>query len=267
MKTYLITGATSGIGEACAHRCLAQGDQVVAICRNLAKAQAKFGDEITAGTFVPLEYDLSHCDNLYQFCSEQLKPFKVDRFIHCAGIPFVQKITRVKYEDAVKVFETHVFSLMEIVKAILYQRESGQELSILALSSTASNMRLVHNGIYGMAKNGIDYYVQILNKQINSVPRRLSPDLDDLAQAEQISDPEQREKALIIANAKPGLLIRINAIAPSLVFTPMVQYDTYINVGKKPALIPLEVMVNEIFSIIENKYMSGQIVVMNNNWN
>ena len=39
MKTILITGATSGIGEACARHCLAQGDRVVAICRNLDKAR------------------------------------------------------------------------------------------------------------------------------------------------------------------------------------------------------------------------------------
>ena len=38
MKTFLITGATSGIGEACARHCLAQGDQVVALCRNGDKA-------------------------------------------------------------------------------------------------------------------------------------------------------------------------------------------------------------------------------------
>ena len=57
MKTILITGATSGIGEACARHCLAQGDRVVAICRNLDKARGKFGAEIEAGRFVPLHYD------------------------------------------------------------------------------------------------------------------------------------------------------------------------------------------------------------------
>lgn len=266
MKTYLITGATSGIGEACARRCLDQGDQVVAICRDLAKAQAKFGDEISAGRFVPLEYDLSHCDKLYQFCLEQLKPFKIDRFIHCAGIAKMQRITSVKYDEVVEVFEIHVFSLMEIVKAILRQRTSDQELSILALSSAASSMRLMHNGIYGMAKNGIDFYVQILNKQINAIPRRLSPDADDLAKAELIDDSKQREKNLAIAKAKSGLQIRINALSPSLIFTPMVRYDLLLSVGERPSLIPLNVVINEIFSIIENKYMSGQIIVINNNW-
>ena len=265
MKTYLITGATSGIGEACARRCLEQGNQVVAICRDLAKAQAKFGDEISAGTFVPLEYDLSNCDKLYQFCLTQLQPFKIDRFIHCAGIPKRQKITSVTYEETVEIFEIHVFSLMEIVKAILHQRTSDQELSILALSSSASSLRLVQNGIYGMAKNGVDYYVQILNKQINAIPRRLSPDSDDLAKAELIIDPEQREKALAIAQAKSGLLVRINALAPSLIFTPLVRYDLLLSVGKNPPLIPIDIVINEIFLIIENKYMSGQIIVLNNN--
>lgn len=266
MKTFLITGATSGIGEACARRCLEQGDQVVAICRDLAKAHLKFDADIVSGKFVPLEYDLSCSDELYKFCASNLKQFKIDRFIHCAGFSLMHNVTSVKYKEMIKHYEVGVFSLMEIVKSLLRSRKKEQELSILALSSVASTFRLVSNGAYGMTKNSIEFYVQVLNKQINAEQRRLPPDADDLAKADLITDIEQREKALIIAKAKAGLLIRINALAPSLILTPMINYDALICQGIIPPLIPLEVVLNEIFLIIENKYMSGQTIVLNNDY-
>ena len=43
MSTYLITGATSGIGQAFAQALLTQGHELVIICRNMDKAHACLG--------------------------------------------------------------------------------------------------------------------------------------------------------------------------------------------------------------------------------
>ena len=72
MKTILITGATSGIGEACTRHYVAQGDRVVALCRNLEKAQDLFATEIKAGLVVPFQYYLSLNDQPSKFCMDEL---------------------------------------------------------------------------------------------------------------------------------------------------------------------------------------------------
>lgn len=265
MKTFLITGATSGIGEACARQCLAQGDQVVALCRNLEKAQSKFGPEIAAGTFVPLQYDLGHNADLFDFCLEHLKPYTIERCIHCAGFTVVQKLTSTNYDTLQKMFETHVFSLAEMVRALLRLRKVDHELSIVAVSSVASHALSMSTGAYCMAKASMDYYVRFVNKLINSgKQKRLPPPAHLLAQAEAIADPVERERAIFMAKAQSGLMLRINAYNPSSIETAIFDYDFAKDQGIMLPLIPMDVVVEGIFDLLENQYISGQSIVVNN---
>ena len=265
MKTVLITGATSGIGEACARQCLAQDDRVVAICRNLDKARDKFGAEIEAGRVVPLHYDLSCNDQLYKFCLAELKPYSIDRFIHCAGFLLLQKVTSTGHEAMLNMFETHVFSLTEIVRALLRLRKPEQELSMVALSSMSSPGLYCTAGAYSMAKASIDYYVRLINKQLNTPSRKYLPLTEDqLAALETLEDEEQKELAREKAQAQAGLIVRINSLAPGMIDTRMTCFSFFQSQGLMPPLIPMTVVVQEIFKLLENKYVSGKSVILDN---
>lgn len=266
MKTVLITGATSGIGEACARHCLAQGDRVVAICRNLDKARDKFGGEIEAGRVVPLCYDLSYNDQLYKFCFDELKAYSIDRFIHCAGITLMQKVTSTGHDAMLKMFETHVFALTEIVRALLRLRKPEQELSMVALSSTSAQLLYLPTGAYSMAKNSIDYYVRLVNKQINTQTRKYLPLTDEQLMAiESLEDEEQKEQVRVRAQAQAGLMVRINSLAPCMVDTPMADFSFLQSQGLNMIpFLPMSVVVQEIFTLLENKYVSGKSVILDN---
>ena len=265
MKTVLITGATSGIGEACARQCLAQGDRVVAICRNLDKARDKFGAEIEAGRVVPLHYDLSCNDQLYKFCMDELKPYSIDRFIHSAGISLRQKVTSTGHDVMLKMFETHVFALTEIVRALLRLRKPEQELSMVALSSISAPGLYCITGAYSMAKASIDYYVRLVNKQLNTPSRKYLPLSEgQLTAVEALDGEEQKEQARAKAQAQAGLMVRINTLAPNLIDTPMADYSFMQSQGLSAPLIPMTVVVQEIFKLLENKYVSGKSVILDN---
>lgn len=266
MKSVLITGATSGIGEACARHCLAHGDQVVAICRNLDKAHDKFATEIKAGLVVPLLYDLSYNDQLYKFCMDELKPYPIDRFIHCAGFTLMQKITSSGHDAMLKMFETHVFSLTEIVRALLRLRKPEQELSMVALSSTSAQLLYLPTGAYSMAKESIDYYVRLVNRQLNTPARKNLPlTAEQLDAVEVLEDEEQKMQARVKAQSQTGLMIRINSFAPCLVDTPMSDFAFLQSQGLNMfPLLPMAVVVQEIFKLLENKYVSGKNVVVDN---
>lgn len=265
MKTILITGATSGIGEACARHCLAQGDRVVAICRNLDKARDKFGAEIEAGRFVPLHYDLSCNDQLYKFCLAELNPYLIDRFIHCAGITLMQKVTSTGHDAMLNMFETHVFALTEIVRALLRLRKPEQELSMVALSSTSAPSLYCTTGAYSMAKASIDYYVRLVNKQLNTPSRKYLPlSEEQLAAVEALEGEEQKEQARAKAQAQAGIMVRINSLAPGMIDTPMADYSFLQSQGLSIPLIPMTVVVQEIFKLLENKYVSGKSVILDN---
>ena len=267
MKTFLITGATSSIGEACARHCLAQGDQVVALCRNGDKAHRLFAPELASGQMVLLEHDLACNDGLYKQCLSELKPFKIERFIHCAGVGLIKGMASTTHAELLQLYETHLFALSEIMRALVRLCQFKYELSAVALSSVASPAYLVQNAAYGLSKDSVDHYVRLLNKQLNAAPqKRLPPPVQALAVAEAIEDPEQRARAVAIAQAQAGLMLRINALAPGMVDTPLGDCDTYLEQELPLNVIPMEVIVHWIFEILETPYMSGQTVVLNNDW-
>ena len=265
MKTFLITGATSGIGLACASQCLTQGDQVVALCRNREKAQSLFASELSSGQMVLLEHDLACNDELSQQCLTELKPFKIERFIHCAGITLFKGLASTSHAELIKLYETHLFAFSEIMRALVRLCQFKHELSVVALSSVASPAYVLQNAAYGLSKDSVDHYVRLLNKQLNAAPqKRLPPPAAVLAAAEALADPKQRERARAIAQAQAGLLLRINALAPAMVDTPMGDFDSFLEQEMPFKVIPMEVIVHWIFEILENPYMSGQTVVLNN---
>ena len=77
MKTMLITGATSGIGEELAHQAAAAGYQVIACGRNEDKlAQLSAMDNITT-----LQFDITSADD----CARALSQVSADIVVLNAG--------------------------------------------------------------------------------------------------------------------------------------------------------------------------------------
>ncbi len=269
MRTFLITGATSGIGEACARRCFAHGDRVVALCRNLEKAQQLFGPELSSGQLVVFEHDLAHNEGLYEQCLKELAPYQIDRFIHCAGLIYLKPIHRTTHQEWLSMYELHLFALSEIMRALVRLSRLHHELSVVALSSVSAHGGLLQSAAYGMSKESVEHYIRLLNKQLNkqlnAVPqKRLAPPTEALAAAEAMTDPAQREHALVLAKTQAGLRLRINALAPAMINTPMAGGSE--DILDEMYYIPLEVIIHWIFEILENPYMSGQTVVLNNDF-
>lgn len=265
MRTFLITGATSGIGEACARRCFAQGDRVIAFCRNREKAQQLFGPELSSGQLVVFEHDLAHNEGLYEQCLKELAPYQIDRFIHCAGLGYLKPIHRTTHQEWLSMYEMHLFALSEIMRALVRLSRLHHELSVVVLSSVSAQGGLLQNAAYGMSKDSVEHYIRLLNKQLNAVPqKRLAPPTAALAAAEAMTDPAQREHALVLAKTQAGLRLRINALAPAMINTPMA--GGIEDILDEMYYIPLEVIIHWIFEILENPYMSGQTVVLNNNY-
>ena len=159
------------------------------------------------------------------------------------------------HAELLQLYETHLFALSEIMRALVRLCQFKYELSAVALSSVASPAYLVQNAAYGLSKDSVDHYVRLLNKQLNAAPqKRLPPPVQALAVAEAIEDPEQRARAVAIAQA------------PGMVDTPLGDCDTYLEQELPLNVIPMEVIVHWIFEILETPYMSGQTVVLNNDW-
>lgn len=133
MKTYVVTGANSGIGYAVAQQLIAQGMKVISIDLQGADINADLSSE-------------EQCDDVLEQVTA-LAPQGIDGFIPCAGVgPHVKPmslITKVNYFAVIKLTKALLPSINEQGKVVLISSNSaylGQYDAELVAALEAENL-------------------------------------------------------------------------------------------------------------------------------
>ena len=246
--TYVVTGSTSGIGLECTRILLQQGAQVVSLCRNEDKARALFGLELSAGQLIVYQHDFAHNEQLYARCLQLLKPYRVSGLIHCVGQSLVKRLLKTDYAHALQLFEVNFCSFSELCRALLRLRAPEQELSLLAISSMAALRPTPETPLYGCVKALLNQYIQGLAAEFAAVRPHL---------------PE----ATPLERAQRGHLVRVNAVAPGRVATPMIAPTLMaVQAGQlEVTLLPPAAVAQLALATLHNRYLTGQIIALDNN--
>ena len=187
MEHYtLITGASSGIGALCARR-FSSSRKLILTSENLEMLQGVLKD-----CSHPENHILWHCNfatersSIMQSLLDLLKRHDavVDEYVHFAGITKLVPLKTVSISDIDLIFNVNLFSILEIIKALLKKSNDKALNSIVLISSLASARGEAGNSIYAASKGAI-------NSLVYSLARELAPQ------------------------------IRINALMPGAVETPM----------------------------------------------
>lgn len=84
-KTYVVTGAASGIGRALILKLMQMGARLILIDKDVEKLTVGFSN---SASICLIGADLADCDDIeIDFFSAVLRLGKVGGFVHCAGIP------------------------------------------------------------------------------------------------------------------------------------------------------------------------------------
>lgn len=156
-KTILVTGASSGIGQATAIECSKLGATLIISGRNVERLKATF-DKLEGTNHQMIVADLSTDSGIKELIDKL--PI-LDGVASNAGIPDTSVVQFYKESTIENVFKTNTFSMMLLTKYLVKKKKLRRNSSIVYTSSIGNVYTAgISNGIYGASKCAIDGFMR-----------------------------------------------------------------------------------------------------------
>lgn len=196
-KTILVTGASSGIGQAIAIACSKMGAIVIITGRTQSKLE-KTLKSMTPGNHIMIIADLTKDDDIHQLI-KQLP--NLDGVVYNAGIGNRKPCKFIEREDIENVMNINFTSSVLIQSALLSTKKLNKKSSIVFIASRAAVAPSIGNALYSASKGAIISYAKCLGLEL--APRQIRVNCicpamvwTDLILQEGISKEELEEKQL-----------------------------------------------------------------------
>ncbi|SJZ36965.1 hypothetical protein SAMN02745116_00067 [Pilibacter termitis] len=167
-KTIVITGATSGLGEAIAHVCAKRKAHLILLGRNAEKLkeiqesllqQHQVQCETYQADFLKIEE--------VQAVGEKIarKYSVIDVLINNAGVGYFEEFSNLSVEKITATFQTNVLSLMVFSKILLpnITKSKGEIINISSMSAKFSSPK---SSIYAASKAAVTHFSNILRLEL-----------------------------------------------------------------------------------------------------
>lgn len=157
-QVVLITGASSGLGEATAFFLHQNGYRVYGTSRKGPTATKPYPI---------LTLDVCDSNSVQQAVADLIKKEgKIDVLINNAGIGLAGPIEELQFSNIEKVFDTNFFGVLRLCQAVLpHMRKTGGK--IINISSIGAVFGLPYRGIYCASKAGVDIISEALRMELH----------------------------------------------------------------------------------------------------
>ena len=148
----LVTGATSGIGEATAYRLQARNYLVFGVGRNPAALDTLRSRGVEARTL-----DVTDEAAVTRLVEEIHTDYGgVEVLVNSAGFPLPSPLEQVSLNDVRSLFETHVVAALHLSQAVLPGMRSRGAGTIVNIGSTGGRFTTPGAGAYHISKYGVE---------------------------------------------------------------------------------------------------------------
>src|SRR3954447_17408355 len=159
-RVALVTGASSGIGEAAARELAAAGFTVYGTSRRAAA-----GEEREGVRFLPL--DVTDDDSVATAVREVLgRSGRIDVLVNNAGLGVAGAAEESSIEQARALFDTNVFGSIRMTRAVLPQMRRQGSGRIINLSSVLGLVPAPFSALYSATKHAMEGYSESLDHEV-----------------------------------------------------------------------------------------------------
>lgn len=166
-KTWFITGASSGLGEALSKAVLSAGDSVVATFRRPEQAEAFSREAKENG--LGLVLDVTHTAGISKALQEAKNKFgRIDVLVNNAGYGTIGAIEEFNLDEIREQMETNFFGAVAVTKeALPLMREQGGG-HIIQISSQSGFRASAGFGIYNASKFALEGFSEALAQEVQA---------------------------------------------------------------------------------------------------
>jgi short-subunit dehydrogenase len=151
-SVIVVTGASSGIGNACATLLAKKGKRVYGTCRSPASYSRK-ADEF----FEMLPMDLCDESSIVKAAERILgAEGRVDSLVCCAGSGLVGSIEAVGIEEAQALMDVNFFGTLRTIKAFLPAMREARKGRIIILGSVEGIVAAPYQGIFSACEHALE---------------------------------------------------------------------------------------------------------------
>jgi NAD(P)-dependent dehydrogenase (short-subunit alcohol dehydrogenase family) len=168
LKIALVTGASSGIGEATAQRLAAAGYKVYGTSRR--------GVQAAKGSFEMLALDVTNDDSVTAAVGEVIRrEGRIDLLVNNAGFGVAPAgAEESSIEQARAIFETNFFGLIRMTRAVLPQMRRQGSGRIINIGSVLGFLPMPYGALYAATKHAVEGYSESLDHELRTRGIRVS---------------------------------------------------------------------------------------------
>lgn len=169
LPVALITGCSTGLGLSAALELARRDHHVVATMRNLAKAgelRERAAAESLTVDIVAL--DVTDGASVRRAVDEVLERTgnRLDAVVNNAAISIEGPVEELSDEEILAVYETNVFGVMRVTRAILPAMRARRRGTIVNISSVAGLVTMPYHGLYASSKRALEAFSEALRMEV-----------------------------------------------------------------------------------------------------
>lgn len=167
-KVVLITGASSGIGEATALRLSKEGAKITLCARSedkLEKLKEKIENE--GGTALVVKTDVTKSEEFKNAVKQTVDAFgTVDVLINNAGLMPLSFVTKLKTDEWEKMVDVNIKGVLNGVAAVLPTLTEQKSGHIINISSSAAHHYFPGGAVYCATKSAVKMFSEGLRQEL-----------------------------------------------------------------------------------------------------